>query len=394
MKKGFYDVAIIGGGIIGSSIACFLATNRDFKGSVLIIEKHPAYFYSSTTLSVGGIRQQFSVAENIEISKFGIEFIKNSGDLLAANGDVPDVYFTEKGYLFLATEKGKETLLHNYDLQKKHNVNVEMLSNNDLKRKFPWLSVGDLIGGCFGIQDEGFLDPYILLKAFINKSKTLGVEFIKDEVVSIKREKNAVTQIELKGGDRITCGNIVNASGASASQVSKMAGITNFPVESRKRNVFVFRCNNKIENCPMVIDPSGVYFRPEGKNFLCGVSPPADQDPESFDFEVTHSMFEEHIWPILAERVEIFDAIRCEHSWAGHYAYNIHDQNAILGFHPEIKNFVFANGFSGHGLQQAPAVGRAISELFTYGNYTTLDLSRLNYSRFKENNLLKEINVV
>ncbi len=144
----------------------------------------------------------------------------------------------------------------------------------------------------------------------------------------------------------------------------------------------------------MVINPGGVYFRPEGNRFLCGVNPPEDQDPDCCDFKMDYQLFEQIIWPALALRVKSFAAIKRGHSWAGHYAYNIYDQNAILGYFPEIGNFLFANGFSGHGLQQAPAVGRAISELILFGRYQTIDLTRFAYHRFAEGNLIKESNVV
>ena len=144
----------------------------------------------------------------------------------------------------------------------------------------------------------------------------------------------------------------------------------------------------------MVIDPSGVYFRPEGDGFLCGVSPPPDQDPDTWDLEVDYHLFHEVVWPTLAKRVPAFDSLRLGTSWAGHYAYNSHDQNAVLGPHPRLKNFFFANGFSGHGLQHSPGIGRALSELLLFGEYRTLDLSRFGFQRFAEGSFIREENVV
>ena len=389
-----YDVIIIGGGIIGSSIAYFLKSCTDFRGSVLVIEKSPAYFESSTALSVGGIRQQFSVPENIEISRFGIDFVRNYRDYLSVEGECPDISFVENGYLFLATESGYDILHQNYKLQKKHEVKVDFLGPVDLRSRFPWLSVYDISAATFGYKDEGWLDPYSLLRAFKNKAVSLGAEYIKDEAVLMSHKSGKLESVTTAGGDTYYCGFVINAAGARAAGVALLAGIDDLPVHSRKRMVYVFRSKEDIGSCPLVIDPTGVYFRSEGKNYLCGMSPPADQDFDCDDLEVDNHWFDDVIWPVLARRVEAFDAIRRENSWAGHYAYNTLDQNAILGPHPELSNFFFANGFSGHGLQQAPAVGRGIAELIVRGRYQTLDLSRLSFERFRKTELVKEINVV
>jgi glycine/D-amino acid oxidase-like deaminating enzyme len=130
-----------------------------------------------------------------------------------------------------------------------------------------------------------------------------------------------------------------------------------------------------------MIDPTGVFCRPEGENFLTGCTPEYDPSVDPEDFEPRYSEFEEIIWPALAARSPAFEAIRFQNGWAGHYAYNTLDQNAVIGPHPEIANFLFANGFSGHGLQQAPAVGRAIAEWITLGRYDTIDMHELGFER-------------
>lgn len=388
-----FDVIITGGGIIGSSIAYFLSANESFKGSVLVIEKSPGHFESSTGLSVGGIRQQFSTPENIKISKFGARFIKNADQHLSVDGEKTYIPFHESGYLFLASDNEKEALLQNLKIQIEHQVDVSYLSAKELKIRFPWLTVDDLAGACLGLKNEGWTDPHSLLRAFKNKARSLGANFIKDEVISLSLNSDRITQIKLRSGEKYFCNCFVNAAGPRASEIAVMAGVE-LPVFPRKRFVYTFVCKEKILNCPMVIDPTGVYFRSEGNKYLCGVSPPEEQDPDTLDLDVDYTLFDELIWPTLAARVEYFEAIRRDHSWAGHYAYNVLDQNAILGFHPDVKNFVFANGFSGHGLQQAPAVGRAINELITSGSYQTLDLSRFGYDRIKTGKLVKEKNVV
>jgi len=392
MKK--YDVIIIGGGIIGSSIAYFLSVQRDFSGSIAVIEPDPGHRTSSTGLSVGGIRQQFSTPLNIRISQFGYEFISNIDEYLHSDGYNPDLSFVENGYLTLATEKGHENLLKNYKNQSELNTGGRFLDKHELAESFSFLNVDDLSAGVFGSAGEGWIDPYSLLKRFTNKAKENDVEFIKTSVVGLVKSSNKINEVILETGDKTSGSIIINAAGPRASIINEMAGIIDYLVSPRKRFVYVIRSHISLPKCPLVVDPTGVYFRPDGKQFLCGMSPPENQDPDTLDLDINNQLFEEIIWPVLAHRVPAFEAIRREHTWAGHYAYNTIDQNAILGYHPEMKNLVLAIGFSGHGLQQAPAVGRGISELITYGEYRSLDLSDFDYNRFERGKLIIERMVV
>ena len=145
---------------------------------------------------------------------------------------------------------------------------------------------------------------------------------------------------------------------------------------------------------PFTIDVNGMAFRPEGGQYLAILSPPAEQDPDSDDLELEYELFEETIWPALAARVPAFEAIKLVRAWAGHYDYNTFDQNAIIGPHPEIGDLLFCNGFSGHGLQQSPAAGRAVAELIVHGKFLSLDLSNFGYERIAEGRAMTEVNVV
>jgi glycine/D-amino acid oxidase-like deaminating enzyme len=392
LKK--FDVVIIGGGIIGSSISYFLSANKDFSGSIAVIEPEPGHQSSSTGLSVGGIRQQFSTPLNIRISQYCLEFISKIDEFLEVDGYNPNISFVPNGYLSLCSQHGLNNLRINYQTQSQLNTGGIFLNREELSASFPFLNTDDLAAGVFGQKKEGWVDPHSLLKRFANKAIANGVEFIRSRVTDLAKGRNKIDSLVLEKGEKISGSVVVNAAGPRAFQIAEMAGISYFPVRPRKRFVYVIRSHISLPDCPLVVDPTGVYFRPEGRQFLCGMSPPADQDPDTLDLDIDNKLFEEVIWPVLANRVPAFNAIRREHTWAGHYAYNIQDQNAILGFHPGVKNMILANGFSGHGLQQAPAVGRGLSELITYGNYKSLDLSPFSFDRFKNGQLIKERMVV
>ncbi len=387
------DVVIAGGAAIGSSAAYFLASNPDFHGSVLVVEKDFSYEKCATTLSAASIRHQFSTPGNIQMSQFGTEFIKHIGEHLAVNGEAPDVGFHEKGYLFLATPAGQSILESNHRVQRSLGADVSLLTPAQLQTRYPWLNTEDLSAGSLGLSGEGWLDAYGLMHGFRRKAISLGVQYQQAQVVGVKRQGRKVQSVALSDGSSIECAVLINAAGTGAHALAHSAGI-DLPVQSRKRCVFHFTSSAQVSNCPMVIDPSGAYFRPEGKGFICGISPPAEQDPECVDFDVQHSLFDDVLWPLLAARVPGFEAVRLQNAWAGHYDMNTFDCNVILGAHPELDNLLFANGFSGHGMQQSPAVGRALSELVAYGAYRSLDLRAFGWNRVLENKPLLEINVV
>lgn len=388
-----YDVVIVGGGVIGSSIAYHLAATPAFGGSVLVVERDPSYAEGSTARSAGSIRQQFSTPENIAMSQFGIRFLREAGARLEVDGEAPEIGLQERGYLFLASQAGLASLWESHAVQKAHGAPVALLSPDELAVRFPWIRADGVAGASLGLADEGWFDPYALLQAFRRKARSLGVAYASDTVSGLDIAGGRVESVVLAGAGRVACGTVVDAAGPRAAEVAALAGLE-LPVRPRKRIVYVIDCREKIADCPLMIDTNGVWVRPESGQFICGVSPPADRDPDCLDLEIDYGLFEETVWPTLAHRVPAFEAIKLVRAWAGHYAYNTFDQNAILGPHPELPNFHFANGFSGHGLQQSPAVGRGIAELIVHGEYRTLDLSRFGYARVAANAPLREIAVV
>lgn len=389
-----FDVVIAGGGVIGSACAYFLAQDHEFNGSVAVIEPDPSYRHAASTLSVGSIRQQFSVPINVAISQFGIDFLRSVPELLALGDKIPEINFTDSTYLYLSTQSGVEPLHDNVRMQQDLGVSVSTCGPDELRRRFPWLTVDDIAAGALTEDGEGWFDGYQLLMALRNKARAMGVRYIKSRVEDIELSPdNQVSGVTLADKSQIACGSLVNASGTYASSLCAKAGI-NIPVHPRKRCVFVFDCKGDAPNCPLVIDPSGLWFRPEGKRFICSLPPKPDQDVDPSDFTVDHALFENRIWPLLAHRVAAFEAVKVRSSWAGHYDFNTYDQNAIVGPHPRISNLYLASGFSGHGLQQAPAVGRGLSEHIIHGEYRTLDLLPLAFDRLTKREPVIEHNVI
>ncbi len=390
-----YDVAIVGGAVMGGAAAYFLAADAAFGGSIAVIERDPGYETCASARSWGGIRQQFSMPENVRMSLYGVSFFRDAAGLLAVDGTAPDLAFRENGYLFLAREAGLPVLRENIARQRGLGAKIDLLSPADLAARFAWLNTDGLAGAGFGLENEGWIDPNALLHGFRRKAHALGVAYLEDEVVGVETAQDRVTGVRLRGGGKLSCGTLINAAGPRAGALAALAGVA-LPVVPRKRTTFVFDCKEQIANMPLIIDASGVAVRPEGAQYIAIVSPPEaeDRDSDAADMEPDYAPFEAVIWPALAHRIPAFEAVKLTGAWAGHYDYNAFDQNGILGPHPDLANFLLCNGFSGHGLQQAPAAGRAIAEWIAYGEYRSLDLTNLSYARIAEGRPVKESNVI
>ncbi|MFO1307501.1 MAG: FAD-binding oxidoreductase [Burkholderiales bacterium] len=387
-------IVIVGGGVIGSAIASFALADPAFRGRVTVVERDPTYARASSALSASSIRQQFSTAINVEIGRYGIEFMRRIGDALAVGGERPDIGLVEPGYLFLASPAGAGILEKNHALQRAHGVDVALLDPAALSERFPWLSTEGIAAGSLGLSGEGWFDGWSLLQAFRRHARSLGASYVTAEAVGFETAAGRIAALELADGSRIAGDVFVDAAGPWAASVARWAGI-DLPVRARRRCVFVFSCATPLPRCPLVVDTTGLWFRPEGDGrFICGISPDEANDPDDAPLEVDHAIFDEVLWPALAARVPAFEAIRQTNAWAGYYEYNTVDRNGIVGPHPEWANLVFASGFSGHGIQQSPAVGRGVAELLVHGGYRTLDLSPLAVERFARGELVVELNVV
>jgi FAD-dependent oxidoreductase domain-containing protein 1 len=387
------DIVIVGGAVMGSSIAYHLASHPAFSGSILVVEKDPTYARAASALSAASIRQQYSSAINIRISLFGIEFLRNIGHYLQVDGEAPVIDLHEGGYLYLASQAGHAVLSENHAVQRQEGADIALFDQAGLAQQFPWLRVEDLVCGTWGRSGEGWFDGWALMQAFRRKARALGVRYVQDEVVGIKKNGSAVCGVTLASGARIGCGLVINAAGAQGRHIAAMAGI-DIPVVPKKRFVYSFHCKTPLAGVPLLIDPSGAWCRPEGppdgagQLFIGSIGPAeAEDDPEmaADDFEVDPHLFEDRIWPALAHRIPAFEEIRPGRAWAGPYDMNLFDHNALIGPVEGVKGFLLANGFSGHGLQQSPAVGRGLAEYVLTGAYQTLDLSDLSFARLAAN---------
>jgi FAD-dependent oxidoreductase domain-containing protein 1 len=385
------DIAIVGGGIMGSALAFWL-TRLDPQVSVSVIERDPTYATASSALSAASIRQQFTTPVNIQIARASIEFLRSTAEHLSVDGTLPDIGLTEAGYLYLASESTVGSLRRAHEIQTQHGAAVALLNAAELRERFPWLATTGVAAGTLGLQGEGWYDGYLLLTAFARKARSQGAQFVRGEVAAVEIEPSRVVAATLVDGLRIECDYLVNAAGPWARSVARLAGV-DLPVVARRRTVYVVSCPTPMRPFPLLIDTSGFWIRPEGKGFIAGL-PPTAMDPDDAPLEPEYDAFESRLWPALASRVPAFEEARLERAWAGYYEMNVFDHNGIVGLHPQIRNLGFMNGFSGHGMQQGPIVGRGMAELLLHGRFTSMDLSPLSFERLSSGRPLLELNVI
>jgi glycine/D-amino acid oxidase-like deaminating enzyme len=396
-KRTRYDVVIVGGAMLGSSLAWFLSDNPDFKGSVLVVERDPTYEFASTSHTNSCIRQQFSAEINVKISQFGAEFVKNFRSCMGGGERVPQPVLQSFGYMYLADSQAFAAALKAAQkVQAACGAGTRHLSREEIASAYPFYQLDDIIAGNHNLIDEGYFDGGTLFDWWKRMARERGVEYCTNEVVSMAKNKAGarIDSVRLKSGEVIACGTVVNCSGPRGILTSRMAGIE-IPVEPRKRFTFIFAAEKRLDrDLPLTIDPSGVHVRTDGLYYMAGCAPEHDPAVDYNDFAMDHSIWQDKVWPAIATRIPQFEAVKLVNSWAGHYDYNTLDQNAILGPHTEVRNFMFCNGFSGHGFQQSPAMGRGLSELITYGSFRSLDLSPFGFGRIARNEPFLETAVI
>ncbi len=382
-RRASYDVVIVGGAVIGSSIASFLTLNPDFGGSVLVVERDPSYENASTSRTNSCMRQQFSNRVNIEISQFAADYVRNFRSYLGDDPDVPDLAVDHFGYMYLADDLGfANTLRSNVAVQQSMGAGTKVMSPTEIAADYPFYNLEGIICGSHNLVDEGYFDGGTMFDWMRKSARRAGAEYVTNEVTAISVSDHRITAVELASGGTISCGVLINAAGPRAVLVAKMAGL-HLPVEPRRRYTFIFQAEEPLGGpLPLTIDPSGVHVRTDAGAYMAGCTPDHDPAVDYDDLDwVDRDIWEEKVWPALANRIPTFERVKVTTKWTGHYAHNTLDHNVIIGPHHEVSNFIFANGFSGHGLQQSPAIGRGAAELVTYGEYRSIDLTPLGYDR-------------
>ena len=384
------DVAVIGGGAIGAAVGYFVRL-LDPAAGVCVIERDPAYELASTPRASGGVRRLFSLPENIELSRFSIDFFADFPAAMAVAGRPADIGFQRGGYLFIVPSAARGVLRRNFDTQQRLGCAVTWLEPAGLKDMFPSMNVEDL-GAAVHSPDDGWLDPYSVLTGLRDKAKSMGVTFLADEVVGLSRDRASVTAAVLKSGRRVEAAHFVAAAGAWAKEICAMVGVT-VPIEPLRRFEHFFECQDPIEPLPYIKDTRRLAFRPEGSGYSGGV--PTLAEPRGYDFAVDRGYFERAVWPALAHRFPQFERTRCVRTMPGLYDQNDFDGNVIIGPGAGgLGNFHLLAGFSGHGLMHAPGCGRALAELLLTGQYQTIDLTRFGWQRLLDGTPLREEGII
>lgn len=385
-------VVVIGGGAVGASVALFLRRLGSTGTQVDVVEPDAGLRWASSARSAASIRQQFSNRINVQMSQFGLELLTHAKEWLEVDGETPDLGFVESGYLFLATSAaGSSQLQTNHGVQRAAAAPVRLLSGSALSQRLPWLRCDDLQQASLGEGGEGWFDGYALARALARKARALGARWHAARVVGFDQDGARLLAARLSDGSCLSADVFVNAAGAWAREVAALAGVE-VAVFGRRRTVFNFSCPTALPRTPLVVDPSGIWFRSEGSGFIGGWTPgPQDSDPDGLPLDQPDlDQFDEHLWPALAHRVPAFEALRRTAAWDGYYEVHPLDHNALIGRHPQRANLMLACGFSGHGLQHAAAAGRGLAELILQGRFLSLDLTpftperMLNGRRFVE----------
>lgn len=384
------DVAIIGGGIIGSSIAYYLA-REDHTARIVVVERDPTYEHAATSRSNGGIRRLFSLSENIQMASYGLDFYRNFSTEFAVDGVAADISFRRQGYLFISDNGGAAQMEENFRLQESMGVEADLLSPEALAVRFPSISKAGVDLAVLSDQDA-WIDPSAALMGFRRGARALGVTYLDNEVKTLIADTSAVRSAELANGENVSADIFVNACGAWCAELSAMVGL-DLPVEPMSRESYYLRCGKAIEPLPFLKTETDLAFRPEGDGYIGGV--PDWSESAGWNFDVSPTHFENTVWPALAERIPAMEEIRLERSWRGHYARSRLDYSPILGrWEGGLENFVLANGFSGHGIMHAPATGRGLAELILHDRYQTIDLSCFGYRRVLENKPYREKGII
>ena len=385
-----YDIVIIGGGIIGSSVAYHLA--RDGRaGTIAVIERDMTYSEAATPRGSGGIRQLFSLPENIEMARYGLDFYKKFDQTMSSKGDQISISFRRQGYLFVSDAGNEKVMEQNFHNQQKMGVKAQLLDNTNLEQLFPSIYNNDVKLAVYS-PDDAWIDAYSALNGFKSKARELGVTYVSEEISSANIQNKKIKSLKCEEGPTVRGEVFILATGAWSGEIAKYFDV-NIPVEPMSRESYFFRCDKEIEPLPFIKTETDLAFRPEGNGFTGGM--PDWSVKGGWNWELSPTRFEDTVWPSLAHRIPAMKTIKLERSWRGHYARNNLDYNAIIGpWAANPHSLLLATGFSGHGIMHAPATGLAISELFLEGRYKTIDLTRFGTERVLAEKPYRESGIV
>ncbi|MBL6961247.1 MAG: FAD-binding oxidoreductase [Anaerolineales bacterium] len=371
MNDKSYDVIMAGGGVMGCATAFYLLRS-DPTLKVAIIEMDSTYEKNSTVLSDGNTRLQFNLKENIQISQYGLDKLTTFSEEMAVDGIKVRIGFRQEGNLFLSDQDNIKNAQAGLAMQQSLGCNVEWLTPDEISDRFPLYNKESFAGGTFGPLD-GTMDSHAVLMGFKNKAIDLGATFIEAEITEFTQSAGQITGVKLSSGEIIKAKYVLNSAGAWATRLAQTVGIE-LPIDPIMRQVFIVEIAAQPEEIyPLTVFPSGLYLIQEHENRFM-ISKSMDDDLIGFDFSTNRERFTEFLWEELVGYAPAFDRLKITGAWAGLYAVNTFDGNAILGEWPTLKGFILANGFSGHGFQQCHAVGRYLAELIL-GNPHKLDLS-------------------
>jgi sarcosine oxidase, subunit beta len=382
------DVLIIGGGVIGCSIAYHL-TQRGCR-KVVVVERH-TIGSGSTAKAAGGIRQQFSCEANVRLAMYSVDFFEHFHERLALPPEAGGVDFHQIGYLFLlSTQEAFTTFERSAALQQRLGLPVEVLTPEQVRSRWPWLSVNDIVGATY-CPTDGYGSPHEVMQAFATQARRLGASFVEGaDVSAITRKAARIMTVETNRGS-FSPGIVIICAGAWSGELGRLAGVE-IPVQPLRRMCFVTDPFDAIpHDAPMTIEmPNTFHFRPEGAGFMLGTS---DQD-EPYGFNTMMNwQWLSRVVEDAVKRVPVFEQARIHHGWAGLYETSP-DHNAILGPIPGVENLLVATGFSGHGVMQSPATGMIMSEFILDGKAHTIDVSDLGIERFSTGRLNPEKHVI
>ncbi len=374
-------VVIIGGAIIGSSTAYYLAS-AGRAASVVVIEPDPSYEFAATPRATGTVRRTFSLPEKVAMSTYANTVYRNFAEYVTVDGELPgDASFKPGGYLYMvAGTQGVGQIEAVKKTMDAAGVRTEILERTAVRAKFPSIFIDDIDAGLWS-PDDGWIDPSGALHGFKGKARALGVEYRKDRVIGINVEGRTAQSVRLESGATLDAACIVNCANCWAPDVSRFVGMT-IPVAPLRRMSYYFETRNALDPLPLTRDMNGISVRPEGRGYLTGLTD--YKTPYGFNWDLDYKWFDDEVWPRLASRIPAFESLKLQSCWSGHYDMSVFDRCPFVGpWTGHIDNFYVAAGFSGHGLQHAPAVGRGLTELITTGRFQTLDLSRLSFGRYE-----------